>query len=209
MGSGFFDHLTSGKSLIVSGNFLESDARPVEMLLFVIFLVIAAWTLSSLLAAGLEALFDRMGDRGRLQGIVSRRMPLATGFQKRREALIENLQGHTERLKDAIGLRNNLKLKLKKLASARNQLVRQIGEPGENTNCYSFVVANRYVMTYVAKDQQHPLLDNSWHTGQLVEVWAPSLLDAQLQVVDRYPASAGYFVEATAPAGGAKKGAAR
>ncbi len=79
--------------------------------------------------------------------------------------------------------------------------MRQIGENTVGTNCYNFLVANRYVLSHVAKGQKHPLLDESWKNGQLVEVWAKSLIDARIAVVDRFPATFGFFVEKLAVKG--------
>jgi hypothetical protein len=71
----------------------------------------------------------------------------------------------------------------------------RIGSDLVGTRCYTFSVSNRYVTEYVSKGQKHPLLDDSWKSGQLVEVWSKSLMDARIVIADRYPATAGYVVE--------------
>ncbi len=191
----------SGKSLVVSGSTLQADARGLEIGIFIVFVVVLAWGVSGLFGMGLEMLFENSGRARRFREAIEKRAAFIPRFKKRREYLVQIVDQRNEGANTLQTRRATLNKKLNKLNTARDQLVRQIGESTTGTNCYNFLVANRYVLQYVAKGQQHPLLDESWKNGQLVEVWSKSLMDARIAVVERYPATFGFYVEKLAVKG--------
>ena len=190
-----------GKSMVVSGATFQADARGLEMGIFILFVMVLAWGVSGLFGMGLEVLLQNSGRARKFRDIIERRAVFIPRFKKRRDYLARVVDQRNENANTLQAERSKLNMKLTKLKSAKDQLVRQIGENTVGTNCYNFLVANRYVLQYVAKGQQHPLLDESWKNGQLVEVWSKSLMDARLAVVERYPATFGFFVEKLAVKG--------
>ncbi len=184
-----------GKSMVVEAANFQADARWLEVGIFVIFVLVLAWGVSGLLCLAAEILFEGSARARKYRAGIEMRAILITRFKKRRTDLLAVMDQRTEAVNEIQGQRGSLIKRLNKIRATRDQLVRQIGESVVGKNCYNFVVANRYVLSYIAKGQQHPLLDESWKSGQLVEVWAKSLMDARVTVVDRYPATLGYFVE--------------
>ena len=190
-----------GKSLVVSGANLQADARGLEMGIFALFILFLAWMVSGLMAMGLQMLFENSGRARGLREAIERRAVFLPRFKRRRENLLQLIDQRNEGVNALQTQRVKLTKQLNKVKSAENQLVRQINENTVGTNCYQFLVANRYVLQHVSKGQQHPLLDESWKGGQVVEVWSKSLIDARIAVVDRYPATFGFFVEKLAVKG--------
>ena len=190
-----------GKSIVVSGATFQADARWLEMGIFSVFILILAWAVSGLFSMGLEVIFESSGKARKFRDAIEKRAALIPRFKKRRDHLFQIVDQRNEGANTLQAQRAKLTKKFNKAKTARDQLVRQIGENTTGTNCYNFLVANRYVLQYAAKAQQHPLLDESWKNGQLVEVWSKSLMDARIAVVDRYPATFGFFVEKLAVKG--------
>jgi len=190
----FLDDLSTGKSMVVSGNFLEADARLIELAIVTLFVIALAWGASSLFALALDVLLANARGPRQLRDALNRRGPLVPRFSKRRQGLLDTVNKLNDQLEEVQFNRANLQRKLKKLVSAKDQVVRQIGESTEGMSCHSFTVVNRYVLAYATKGQQHPQLDESWKSGQLVEVWAPSALEAHVAVVERYPSTFGFVV---------------
>ncbi|MEI8396077.1 MAG: hypothetical protein WCF85_15170 [Rhodospirillaceae bacterium] len=196
----FLDEIGNGKSVIVSGNFLTADARMLEMIMMGAAMVLLAWGASVIFVHAFDLMLQNSGRAKRMRAAVARRAKLIPRFNARREVLVGQVDAANEKVKERNGVRVALKRKLNKIIAAKDMLVRQVGEPTNGLNCYSFVVANKYVLSYSTKGQKHPLLDESWKNGQLVEVWARSVLDARVAVVERFPATLGYFVDkASAP----------
>ena len=191
----------SGKSMVVTGATFQADARGLEVGIFMLFVIVLAWGVSGLLSMGIEVLLENSGRARSFRASIEKRATFIPRFKKRREYLLKVVDQRNEGANTLQTERAKLNKKLNKLKSANDQLVRQIGESTVGSNCYSFLVANRYVLQYVAKGQQHPLLDDSWKNGQLVEVWSKTLMDARIAVVERYPATFGYFVEKLAVKG--------
>ena len=190
-----------GKSMVVSGATFQADARGLEIGIFVLFVAVLAWAVSGLFSMGLEMVFENSGRARKFRAAIDKRAAFIPRFKKRRDYLHQLVDQRNEGVNTLQTQRATLTKKLNKLRVSRDQLVRQIGENTVGTNCYNFLVANRYVLSYVAKGQQHPLLDESWKNGQLVEVWSKSLMDARIAVVERYPATFGFFVEKLAVKG--------
>ena len=195
-----------GKSMVVAGASFQADARGLEMGLFALFVLFLAWVVSGLLAMGLQMLFENSGRVRLIREAIERRAVFLPRFKRRREQLLQAVDQRNEGVNALQTQRAKLTKQLNKIKGAENQLVRQINENTIGTNCYQFLVANRYVLQYVAKGQQHPLLDESWKGGQVVEVWAKSLIDARIAVVERYPATFGFFVEKLAVKGQEEEG---
>ncbi len=184
-----------GKSMVVEGANFQADARWLEIGIFVVFVAVLAWAVSGLFSLAVEVVLEGSGRARKYRAAIDMRATLISRFKKRRGVLLSVVDQRNDEVNAIQGQRAALIKRLNKLRSAKDQLVRQIGENTTGSHRYNFVVANRYVLSYVAKGQQHPLLDESWKHGQLVEVWAKSLMDARITVVDRYPATLGYFVE--------------
>ncbi|MEI6557336.1 MAG: hypothetical protein WCO00_02935 [Rhodospirillaceae bacterium] len=184
-----------GKSMLVSGATFQADARGLELVLFLAFILLLAWGVSSLFTMGIQVMVENSGRARKFRDAIERRAAFIPKFKRRRDFLLQVVDQRNEASNSLQTQRANLRKKHNKILAARDQLVRQIGENTVGTNCYNFLVANRYVLSYVAKGQQHPLLDESWKNGQLVEVWARSLMEARIAVVERFPATFGFFVE--------------
>ncbi len=190
-----------GKSIVVQGATFQADARWLEISIFIVFVLVLAWGVSGLFSMGLEMMLENSGRARAFRAAIEKRAALIPRFKKRRDYLRQIVDQRTEGANTLQTQRASLTKKLNKIRSSNDQLVRQIGENTVGTNCYNFLVANRYVLSHVAKGQKHPLLDESWKNGQLVEVWAKSLIDARIAVVDRFPATFGFFVEKLAVKG--------
>jgi len=194
MNTTFFDSFTSGKSLVVGGAFFESDARWVELAILGVFVLVVAWVAASLFALALEYLIANARRFRMLKDAIDRRTPLVSRFKRRFEKLVEKVNVLNDQVEEVQAARVSQLRKLKKLNSACDQLVRQIGENIDGTSCFNFSVSNRYVLAYATKGQSHPLLDESWKSGQLVEVWAPTAAEASLAVMERYPCNVGFVI---------------
>ncbi len=184
-----------GKSLIVSGDALQSDTRGIELFIFVAIAIGGAWILSEILSMLIAKLVEGSGRARRYIENLNRYAGYIPRFKKRQEALYHIVDKSNESNNTLEKQWNVLSSTHRKLASASDYYLREIGSNATGTTRYTFSVSNRYVIEYVAKGQKHPLLDDSWKSGQLVEVWAKSLMDARIVMADRYPATAGYVVE--------------
>ena len=185
----------SGRSLFVSGTALNADVRWFEVALVAIFVIAVAWLLSMLLASGIESLIEQAHKPRMLAREIRIRHDFLTKISKRREkllAIFRTKDGEVNTIKQVKGI---VQQKIRKLKQSSDQLVRQLGEENDDNRRYRFVVANRYVADYVAKGQKHPMLDDAWQRGQLVEVFARSLIEARVAISERYSASLGYFAE--------------
>ena len=194
MGYPFLSDGGGGHSFIVSGAFFESDARSIELVIVALCALFAAWAAATFIAMAISYAMKNVGTPRKLRDKIERRSPLISRLKNRRDYLIQQAETANDHVKNLQKARSNFKQKVSKLANAKDILVRQSGEDLVGTNCYNFVVANRYVLNYAAKGQKHPLLDDSWKIGQLVEVWASSMLEARVAIVERYPATQGFFV---------------
>lgn len=194
MNHAFLDSLTSGKSIVVSGAFFESDARWIELVIMGLAVLALAWGAASLFAAALDLLLKNAGRARRLRDTISRRGPLVTRFKKRCAALVEKVNIVNDQLEEVQAARAALYRKLRILVATRDQLVRQIGDNTDGTSCFRFLVANRYVLAAATKGQTHPMLDESWKSPQLVEVWAESPAEAVAAISERYPVTFGYVI---------------
>ena len=202
-----------GKSLVVTGTAFQADARGIEIVIFGAFVLLLAWAVSGLLSMALEILIENSGPTRKLHVAIDRRASFIPRFKRRCEHLMKAVEQRNETVTNIQNQRSILVRKINKIRATKDQLVRQIEEQTAKTSCHSFLVSNRYVLAYFNKGQKHPLLDESWKNGQLVEVWAKSLIDARIMVAERYPATTGYIVEKLgledAPPEGGRKGKSR
>ena len=155
----------------------------------------------------LELLLANSGPIRWLQTAINKRASLIPRFKRRCEHMLKVVEQRQEVVENVQNQRSALVKRINKIRGEKDQLVRQIGEDTASTSCHSFLVSNRYVLAYFNKGQKHPLLDVSWKNGQLVEVWAKSLIDARIMVAERYPATTGYIVEKFGQADGDTPGA--
>ena len=176
------------KSLIVSGDALQSDSRGIELVIFTAMAIGASWFLSEVLCIVIAKIAANSKRAGRYRDTINRYAATLNKFKRRRESLLQVVDQKTEGANTLTRQRDNLTMKLNKLNKSSNYFVREIGREAEGLSCYTFSVSNTYVIEYVAKGQKHPLLDDSWKSGQLVEVWASALMDARILIADRYSA---------------------
>ncbi len=184
-----------GKSLIVSGDAIQSDARGIELVIFASLAIGFAWIFAEVLSMAIAKIVENSGRSRRYIEAITQRAALIPRFKKRRERLQQTVEQKDDEAKTLGNRRNSLTSRLRNIKSSSDYFVREIGANVEGTRCFTFSVSNRYVVDYVAKGQKHPLLDDSWKSGQLVEVWSKSLMDARVVVAEKYSASLGYVVE--------------
>ena len=185
----------NGKSIVVANATFQADARGLETGIFALFFIILLWVVSGLFSLGVAALVESSGPLGELRDAVERRAAFIPRFKRRRDFLVKMVTERNEYANTMQTHRATLKKKLNKLRTAQDLMVRQVGESTVGAVCHTFVVVNRYVVSYAARGVQHPLLDDSWKSGQLVEAWSRSPGDAFAAVVDRYPTNLGFQVQ--------------
>ena len=185
----------NGKSLIVSGSDLRADARWIEICIFTVFALIIIWSASSLVCMAIDAIVHNTSKIKLLRSELQKRKLLIPRQKKRHDHLKHTISSRNDGLQTVQSERIKLVARLNKIKHTSDHFIREIGEANGANKCYDFIVSNRYVLQYVSKGQQHPLLDGSWSSGQLVNVWAASLLDARVMIAGRYPVSFGYVIE--------------
>ena len=184
-----------GKSLIVSGETLQSDVRGIELVIILLVSIGIAWFFAEVLSMLVARVAAKSGRARRYVEALNLRAEMIPGFKKRREKLRKVVEQRNDGASTLESRRNILSGKLKKINTTSDYFVREIGANVDGSRCYTFSVSNRYVHDCVVKGQKHPLLDESWKSGQLVEVWSKSLMDARVVIAERYSASMGYVVE--------------
>ncbi|MEI6557899.1 MAG: hypothetical protein WCO00_05775 [Rhodospirillaceae bacterium] len=185
---------------------MQSDARGLETIFFIVLAIAAsllvAWIASAIIGTALELLVSGSARMRKLALDSRKRASLIPRLKRRRDGLRQLIDQQRDAVNAAQNQRATLIKTLKKIQSSGDELVRVIGNDIIDHRCYTFIVGNRYVLSYLSKGQPHPLLDESWKSGQRVEVWASSLMSARVAVTERYPTTFGYFVdrlEAKAP----------
>ena len=183
------------KSFIVSGGFLQADTRGIELVIFFAIAVALAWIVAEVLSAGIAIVAQNSGKARHHINAIDKRAAIIPSFKKRRGRLSQVVEQKNDET-TALDKQRNLMLRgLNKINKQSAYLIREVGSNLNGTKAYTFSVSNRYVTEYVSKGQKHPLLDDSWKSGQLVVVWAKSLMDARVVVADIYSATAGYVVQ--------------
>ena len=184
-----------GKSLIVSGDTLQADVRGIELVIFITLALVAAWLLAEVLSLAFAKIAENSGRVRRYIEEIKVRAALIPRLKKRREHLLKIVEQRNDEASTLGNRRNGLTGRLRKIRGTSDYFVREIGANTEGTRLFTFSVSNRYVTDYVAKNQKHPLLDDSWKSGQIVDVWSKSIMDARVVVAEKYSASLGYVIE--------------
>lgn len=85
----------------------------------------------------------------------------------------------------------------KELADARREAespVRVVGREGSTPIHFRAWLINRQVQNALSEGKQHPTLDSSWATPQIVEIWADNLDDARRDVQRIFPLPLGFSI---------------
>ncbi|WP_119678144.1 hypothetical protein [Indioceanicola profundi] len=72
--------------------------------------------------------------------------------------------------------------------------IRVVGREGSTPVCFRAWMINRQVQAAVVDGKQHPSLDKSWASPQVVEVWADNLGEARREVQRIYPPPLGFTI---------------
>ncbi len=184
-----------GKSIVVSDASFFADARTLEICIFGLLALIALWLVSELFSLGIATLVENSGPLRHLQSDADLRRLLFARFGNRRQKMVSIVTERNEIANSLQSKRASLKRKLNKLKTEGDSIVRHVGENITGTNIYFFVVNNRYALSYAARGKHHPMLDESWKEGQVVEVWSKSPEQALAATYDRYPNNLGFQVK--------------
>jgi len=157
--------------------------------------LLLGWLFAEVLSLAVAKIAENSRQSRQYIEALKRRAALIPGFKKRRERLLQVVEVQNDRAANLGNRRGSLSKRLRKINATTDYFVREVGCSVEGAKCYTFAVSNRYVNDYVAKGQKHTLLDESWKSGQIVDVWSKSLVEARVVVAEKYSASLGYVVE--------------
>ncbi len=192
----FLDKFGSGgKSIVVSGASFASDARMIELVIMGLVILAMAWAAATSFGVAFEYMVENSGRQRGLRAKISRLGKVIPRFKQRYDVSLEKSLSAKDYVSSLRSKCGSLRNKHTKLVTATDRLVRQIGEDAGANRCYLFLVTNRSVLSYAARGVKHPLLDDSWKVGQMIEVWASTMAEARVAVLERYPVTLGFAVD--------------
>lgn len=124
-------------------------------------------------------------------------LPVLARLENRFEARQADLRARLSALEVEIGTTRQQRYKLRKAAQDARQAaqapVRVIGPEGLGNRFIAWMI-NRQVQSALAQGKETAFLDPDWASPQLVEAWAPTLVDARRELQRHYPPPLGFSI---------------
>ncbi|CAK0774153.1 putative LemA family protein [Azospirillaceae bacterium] len=169
------------------------DASFVSAILFVLIAAVSAFFLSRgaviLAKLGMEWHYDAKDVRE----ILIQRSLIEATLLKRRANLKTDVRRIDAELETLVRRRQGLERSLVDPAVVGDIPVRELGDQVIGVACYIAEVYNKYV-AQCTPESPHPIIEAGWADSQVLEVWADSPSDAQVEIEKRYPENYGYIL---------------